>query len=115
VNQRLAKVLLEKLGCDVVTAADGVQAVQQSQLADFDLIILDCLMPNLDGWQAARQMRAAGLLTPIVALTASAMPADRERCLAAGMDEFLTKPVRQPELAAVVNRLAGAIRSGRPS
>lgn len=115
VNQRLAKVLLEKLGCGVVTATDGVEALRYAQRSEFDLIILDCLMPHMDGWQAAREMRAAGLSTPIVALTASAMPADRERCLAAGMDEFLTKPVRQAELAAVVHKLAGTTSPGRPS
>lgn len=115
VNQRLAQVLLERLGCDVTIAGDGADAVQHSQQKHFDLIILDCLMPNLDGWQAARQMRSSGLATPIVALTASAMPGDRERCLEAGMDEFLTKPVRQAELAAVIRRYAGTKLPDQPS
>jgi signal transduction histidine kinase/ActR/RegA family two-component response regulator len=115
INRRLATVLLEKLGCEVVTAADGVEALDFSQRTAFDLIILDCMMPQLDGWQAARQMREAGLTTPIVALTASAMPADRQRCQEAGMDAFLTKPVRQAELAAALRQYAGTKRLGQPS
>lgn len=107
VNQRLAQALLEKLGCTVMIAGDGAEAVQLTRSHEFDIIILDCLMPNLDGWQAARQMREAGLATPIVALTASAMPGDRERCLEAGMDEFLTKPVRQTQLAAALRQWTG--------
>jgi signal transduction histidine kinase/ActR/RegA family two-component response regulator len=107
INQRLAQALLKKLGCAVILACDGAEAVAHTRESAFDLIILDCMMPNLDGWQAARQMRQAGLTTPIVALTALAMPGDRERCLEAGMDDFLTKPVRQAELAAVLRRLAG--------
>jgi len=114
VNQRLARALLENLGCAVTIARDGFEAVQHSRQGEFDLIILDCLMPNMDGWQAAREMRQAGLSTPIVALTAAAMPGDRERCLEAGMDEFLTKPVRQAELAAVVHRWAGTTRLAQP-
>lgn len=115
VNQRLAQALLEKLGCVVTLAEDGAEALEHTRQHDFDLIILDCLMPKMDGWQATRQMRDAGLTTPIIALTASAMPGERERCIEAGMDAFLTKPLRQAELADVVRQWAGTTSPARPS
>ncbi len=106
VNQRLARAVLEKLGCTVTTAGDGAEALQQARSNEFDLVLLDCLMPQLDGWETARQMSQHGIVAPIVALTASAMEGDRERCLEAGMDDFLTKPLRQAELAAVLHKVA---------
>ncbi len=99
VNQRVVRGLLEKLGCTVTIAGDGVQAVDSVAQGHFDLVLMDCQMPELDGFGATQKIRARQLThLPIIALTASAMDGDRERCLAAGMDEFLKKPVRLEEL-----------------
>ena len=104
VNQRLARVLLEKLGCVVDVAGDGELAMDLATGTEYQIIFMDCLMPRMDGWEAARRMRLAGLAMPIVALTANAMNGDRERCLEAGMSDFLSKPVRVKELADVLHR-----------
>jgi CheY-like chemotaxis protein len=114
--------MLEELGCSVEVAADGRAAVQAFDGGRFDLVLMDCMMPVLDGYQATGTIRAleadrgGGARTPVVALTASAMVGERERCLRAGMDDYLTKPFRQAELEAVILRWAGAAaRSGDPA
>jgi two-component system sensor histidine kinase/response regulator len=103
VNQLLAVRILEKAGHQVVVAnngREGVAALAQS----FDLVLMDVQMPEMDGFEAARVIRAAGLRVPIVAMTAYAMTGDRERCLAAGMDGYISKPIRSRELLAAVDR-----------
>jgi two-component system sensor histidine kinase/response regulator len=88
-------------------AVDGKEAVQLAQQAEFELILMDCQMPELDGYGATRAIRALGgrhAHVPILALTANAMPEDREACLKAGMDEFLTKPVKLDVLRAATQR-----------
>ena len=105
VNQRVASKMLERLGCVVDVAADGRQAVAALESATYDLVLMDCQMPDMDGFEATRAIRAreqSGQRTPIVAMTANAMAGDRERCIAAGMDDYLTKPVRPDELAATI-------------
>ena len=105
VNQRVASKMLEGLGCLVDVAPDGRQAVAALESTDYDLILMDCQMPEMDRFAATRAIRAregSGRRTPIVAMTANAMAGDRERCLDAGMDGYLTKPVRPDELAATV-------------
>jgi PAS domain S-box-containing protein len=99
VNQKLASLMLARLGHEVVVAADGAQAVAQVAAGPFDVVLMDMQMPELDGVEATRRIRAAGHAVPIVAMTANAMDADRARCLEAGMNGFLAKPVRAPELA----------------
>jgi signal transduction histidine kinase/HAMP domain-containing protein len=110
VNQRLALALLEKAGYFVVIASDGLQAVELCQRESFDAILMDMQMPMMDGIEATRRIRALPgdiAHTPIIALTANAMAADREICLAAGMDDFLSKPFRANEMYACIARWIG--------
>jgi signal transduction histidine kinase/DNA-binding response OmpR family regulator len=96
VNQMVAKAMLEKAGCVVHVAANGEEAVQMSDDASFDVIFMDCMMPVLDGYAATaaiRRREGDAHRIPIVAMTANAMPGDRERCLAAGMDDYIAKPI----------------------
>ncbi len=93
VNQIVTVRMLERLGAEVTLAADGHLAVQAATLRNFDLILMDCQMPEMDGIEATREIRKAGVGTPIVALTAGAVSGEREKCIAAGMNGFLTKPL----------------------
>jgi len=111
VNQRLAKRLLEKRGHEVSIAGDGRQAVEAAMLAPpFDLILMDVQMPNMDGLEATRAIRQMDdpqlRSVPIVAMTAFAMKVDRERCMAAGMNGHLAKPIDPAELSATVESYA---------
>jgi CheY-like chemotaxis protein len=88
--------MLRKMGHRITLATNGLEAVEQWRGGDFDLIFMDVQMPEMTGMQAATQIRqeeAAGVHVPIVAMTASAMSEERDRCLAAGMDGFISKPV----------------------
>ena len=97
--------LLAKLGCEVVLAVDGARAVEAWATNHFDLVFMDCQMPELDGFEATRRIRATQQThVPIIALTAGVMEGDRERCLAAGMDGFLSKPVRLEELERALSQ-----------
>ncbi len=100
--------MLKKIGCEVVTANDGQAALDIWQREPFDLILMDCMMPVLDGYEATRQIRALererGGHVPIIALTASVLEADRERCSEAGMDDFLSKPIARTMLEAALTR-----------
>lgn len=111
VNQMVATGLLENLGCDVEVASDGAEAVERlAEPHDFAAVLMDCRMPRLDGFDATRAVRAReadGERVPIIAMTASALEGERERCLAAGMDDFLTKPVNATDLERVVRRWTG--------
>ena len=106
VNQRLASRLLEKRGHSVVVAANGREALDALEKENFDLVLMDVQMPVMDGFEATaaiREREAGGKVhLPIVALTAHAMKGDREKCLAAGMDGYLTKPIRPQELDEVL-------------
>jgi signal transduction histidine kinase/CheY-like chemotaxis protein len=96
VNQRVAMSMLGKMGHQITLATNGLEALEQWRQGDFDLIFMDVQMPEMTGLQAAMQIRreeAAGAHVPIVAMTASAMSEERDRCLAAGMDGFISKPV----------------------
>ncbi len=109
VNQMLGQKLLGKQGCSVVLAADGLQALSALESGVFDLVLMDMQMPNMDGLEATRRQRsreqAGGLLPiPIIALTANALASDRERCLAAGMNDFIAKPFRIDEMLTVIRR-----------
>ncbi len=109
VNQRLIKRLLEKLGYDADIAVDGAQAVALSTATRYDIIVMDCSMPEMDGFQATaeirrRQAEGSQPCIPIIALTANAMAEDREKCLAAGMDDYLSKPVGMNDLREMLER-----------
>jgi signal transduction histidine kinase/CheY-like chemotaxis protein len=108
VNQRLVKRLLEKIGCRVDIASDGREAVRMATEQSYKIIFMDCSMPEMDGYQATAELRrlqaASGQHVPIIAFTANAMDEDRARCLKAGMDDFLTKPVRGDELRTMLER-----------
>jgi signal transduction histidine kinase/ActR/RegA family two-component response regulator len=117
VNQVLGKAVLVKAGHKVALAEDGLEALQALQEEAFDLILMDMQMPRMDGLEATRRIRALELAhgrprTPIVALTANVMEKDRERCLAAGMDDFLAKPFRVGEVLQVLSRNLGASPRG---
>jgi signal transduction histidine kinase/ActR/RegA family two-component response regulator len=109
INQRVAGRFLERLGHRVTVANDGREAVERYRQEPFDLVLMDVQMPEMDGFEAVsaiREMeRGTGLRIPIVALTAHAMSGDRERCLAAGMDGYLTKPVRLASLVAAIDEV----------
>jgi two-component system, sensor histidine kinase and response regulator len=108
VNQKVAVRLLEKLDYRVEVVADGRAAVAAWQAAPFDLILMDCQMPEMDGYAATREIRTleeGKRHIPIVALTAHAMKGDEEKCRAAGMDDYLTKPIDRIKLDACLNRL----------
>jgi CheY-like chemotaxis protein len=103
VNQKLATRVLEKFGCRVEMAVDGKQAVEKWRESGYDLILMDCQMPELDGYEATAVIRRleeslGKPRTPIVAMTANALDGDREKCLSAGMDDFLSKPVQIEKL-----------------
>ncbi|AYG44091.1 response regulator [Pseudomonas sp. Leaf58] len=105
VNQLVAKGMLAKLGCQVQLATQGAEALDLLEQDEFDLVLMDCNMPVMDGYEASRRIRQSGRWPhlPIVALTANAMPEERERCRAAGMNDYLAKPFRREELLALVD------------
>jgi two-component system, sensor histidine kinase and response regulator len=108
-NQRVAAAMLENLGFDVDIVADGAEAVNAATLAPYHAILMDCQIPVLDGYQATseiRRLQGASRRTPIIAVTASTMKSDQQRCLAAGMDDYLAKPLSLKALAAVLARWA---------
>lgn len=104
VNQLVAKGMLSKLGCEVIVAAHGGEALKLLEEQRFDMVLMDCNMPVMDGYEASRQIRRSGRWPdlPIVALTANAMAEERERCRAAGMNDYLAKPFRREELNALL-------------
>jgi CheY-like chemotaxis protein len=108
VNQRLAQRMLENLGCKVQLAANGLEAISLVAEGEFKMIFMDCQMPGMDGFEAAQVIRAMKPEQVIVALTANALPTDRQRCLAAGMQDYLAKPVRQQELREMLLRWVGS-------
>ena len=110
VNQRVARRFLERLGCEVEVVGDGAQAVAACASKTYSFILMDMQMPVMDGLEATRRIRASetdGKRTPIVALTADAMTGTLERCLTAGMDDYLTKPLDISRLQDALDRLHG--------
>jgi CheY-like chemotaxis protein len=112
VNRLVATAFLERQGHRVQTAEDGLQAVAAAAARRFDVILMDVMMPNMDGLEATGKIREAersdGTHTPIIAMTAFAMVGDRERCLAAGMDAYLTKPITSQRLATALAEVTRA-------
>jgi CheY-like chemotaxis protein len=104
VNQKLAVGILQKLGYRADIAENGRRAVAAHEALPYDVILMDCHMPELDGYEATRALRQlpGGQQVRIIAMTANAMEGDREKCLAAGMDDYLAKPIRIEELKRVL-------------
>jgi CheY-like chemotaxis protein/HPt (histidine-containing phosphotransfer) domain-containing protein len=109
---------LQRLGHHADIAANGLEAVEAVRRLPYDLVLMDCQMPDMDGFEATREIRALdrdGRRLTIVAMTANAMQGDRERCLAAGMDDYLSKPVSVEKLASVLQRWLPEERADRPA
>ena len=110
VNQMVIRSMLERLNCNVTLASDGRDAIRIYEERDFDIVLMDISMPDMDGVEATRRIRAIqdklGSRRPIIGVTAHAMPADRNRCLDAGMDDYLPKPVKKDAIAAMLGKWA---------
>ena len=110
VNQRVSVAMLRRLGFEVDLASNGEEGVSKWENGDYDAIIMDCQMPVLDGYSATAQIRTrernegSGRHMPIIALTAFALPHDRQKCLDSGMDDYLTKPVDCEVLGIVLRK-----------
>jgi CheY-like chemotaxis protein len=114
----VARRLIERYGGEVVLAADGHEAVQALDVHKYDVVFMDIQMPGMDGLEVTREIRSRERGTPhhqyIVAMTAHAMASDRERCLAAGMDDYLSKPVQPPRLKAILEMAGARLHSALP-
>ncbi len=119
VNQQVMTLLLEKVGHQVEAATNGREALERLEQQRFDVVLMDVQMPEMDGLRATRLIRqrekAIGGHVPIIAVTANAVLGERQRCLLAGMDEYLSKPVRGPELYEMLDRLLGANEPAVPA
>jgi two-component system sensor histidine kinase/response regulator len=111
INQRVALYLLQKQNYTTTVVSNGREALQAFEREPFDLVLMDIQMPEMDGFEATRSIRAAESVSgghlPIIAMTAHAMKGDRERCLAAGMDDYVTKPIQAPELLRAIQNAIG--------
>jgi CheY-like chemotaxis protein len=107
-NQKVLVHMLERYGCRVDVAGNGHEAVHATGQMVYDCLFMDCQMPDMDGYAATAMIRQREIRTgqrvPIIALTASAMSSDRERCLAAGMDDYLSKPVKVQDLVTMLRK-----------
>jgi CheY-like chemotaxis protein len=120
VNQIISRKMLESLHCEVELATDGLQAVDRALLRQYDAVLMDCHLPHLDGYEATRRIRAAeqpGRHVQIIALTASALAEERDRCLAAGMDDFVSKPTKLDDVRSALDRVIdrGVAATAMPS
>jgi len=120
INQAVALAVLKRLGHEVVAVVNGQEALDALANAVFDVVLMDCQMPVMDGFEATRQLRAgragaAAQTTPVVALTANAMVGDRERCIAAGMDEYVAKPLKVEALQAALAQVLHPGPTATPS
>jgi CheY-like chemotaxis protein len=109
VNREVATVMLRKSGLTVDVAVNGLEAIRALAKAPYELVLMDCQMPELDGFEATRRIRSLGAKTlnpkiPIIAMTANAMQGDMQACLDAGMDDYIAKPIRSSELMEKVDR-----------
>jgi signal transduction histidine kinase/DNA-binding response OmpR family regulator len=115
VNRKVIEAMLTHAGATATFVTNGREAVEAVRERPYELILIDCQMPEMDGYEATRQIRnlpASGPRPWVVALTANALKGDREKCLAAGMDDYLAKPVRQKDIESVLGGLASGIRDG---
>lgn len=112
ISQKVIEKMLEQLGCRVMMAVNGQDAVARCAEKDFDVVLMDCMMPVMDGYEATRKIRMAeqhqenqsGHRTLIIAMTANAMPGDREKCIKVGMDDYLVKPIRKKDVYEILKR-----------
>jgi CheY-like chemotaxis protein len=108
VNQKVALAILRKIGYQADAVLTGREAIAALEAVHYDLVLMDCQMPEMDGFETAeaiRRMPDPTASVPIIALTANAMQGDREKCLAAGMNAYISKPVTAPDLAALIESL----------
>jgi signal transduction histidine kinase/DNA-binding response OmpR family regulator/HPt (histidine-containing phosphotransfer) domain-containing protein len=115
VNQKVAAAILANLGCRAEVAGNGAEAVSLVGMIPFDAVLMDIQMPEMDGYEATAEIRrrfAGGRRLPIIAMTARAMKGERERCLAAGMDDYIAKPVKPDEIEAALERCLATAQSG---
>ena len=110
VNQKVIMHMVHKLGHQGTLVSNGAEAVAEFQKQTFDLVLMDCQMPEMDGFEAARIIRASGGNAPIIAVTANAFAEDREKCLRAGMTDHVSKPVQAGTLETVINRSMGILK-----
>jgi PAS domain S-box-containing protein len=116
INRGMVTAILAKRGHSLVQAASGPEALASTRIESFDFILMDVQLPSMDGLEVTRRIRAEeplGRHTPIVAMTARTMPGDRERCLAAGMDDYLSKPLDRIELLAIIERVSAALPTAK--
>jgi CheY-like chemotaxis protein len=109
INQKVIERMVQKLGYQVFLVGNGREAIEALASFPYALVFMDCQMPEMDGFEACREIRKmdGGSRTPIIAITANAMKGDRERCLAAGMDDYVSKPFKQEDLRLVIERWMG--------
>ncbi len=111
INQRVGKLILQRAGFHIDLVSNGSEALAAHRQQPYDLILMDCQMPAMDGFEASRQIRQLGVRQPvIIAVTANALRGERERCLEAGMDDYLSKPFQAEQLVAVVKKWASSGR-----
>lgn len=103
-NQKLIAILLQRMGLEVSAAGDGLEAVEHCCKQTFDIILMDMQMPNLNGYDATRQLRSQGVKTPIIAVTANAMAGDEQKCMDVGCDGYLSKPIDRDKLEELINQ-----------
>jgi CheY-like chemotaxis protein len=108
INQRVGKLILQRAGFSVDVAADGVETLEAHKKHPYDIVLMDCQMPHMDGFEASLEIRKLPLKQPaIIAVTANALVGERERCLKAGMDDYLSKPFQAEQLVAMVMKWIG--------
>jgi CheY-like chemotaxis protein len=112
INQRLALAMIRKIGCTADACGNGQEALECLERQAYDVVLMDAQMPEMDGYEATtrwreRERERRTSYTPIIALTANAMAGDRERCLASGMDDYLSKPIKVDELRRVLHTWLG--------
>lgn len=116
INQRVGKLILQRAGFHIDLVADGNEAVEAHRSNPYDVILMDCQMPTMDGFEASRLIRQSDLRQPvIIAVTANALVGERERCLNAGMDDYLSKPFQAEQLVAVVRKWVDGLANGPAS
>jgi CheY-like chemotaxis protein len=118
INQRVVAIMLSKLGYSVDVATEGGVVLEVLQKQHYDLILMDCQMPGMDGFEATRAIRSLHAdvsQIPIVAVTANAMPGQREKCLAAGMNDYISKPIQSELLASTLRKYLPSDRDGSKS
>jgi CheY-like chemotaxis protein len=113
INQRVGRLILQRAGFEVDLANDGREAIEAHRKRSYDLILMDCQMPVMDGFEASRNIRQLDAPQPvIIAVTANALVGEREKCLEAGMDDYLSKPFHAEQLVSMVKKWGAARVAG---